>query len=83
MASDWPPIASNCPRLPLIAQANQVAIAKAGGVPPLIMWLAGGFDSNAKGGYNADAQREATSALLAMATNNEPLQGLISLPNCL
>jgi hypothetical protein len=44
------------------------------------MWLAGGFDSNAKGGYNADAQREATSALLAMATNNEPLQGLISLP---
>ena len=45
------------------------------------MWLAGDFDSNAKGGYNAaDAQREATSALLAMATNNEPLQGLISLP---
>jgi hypothetical protein len=43
------------------------------------MWLSGGFDSSAKGGYNADAPREATSALLATATKNEPLQGLISL----
>jgi hypothetical protein len=77
IAHDWPLIAHDWP---LIAQANQVAIAKAGGVPQLIMWLAkGGYMWNAKGGYNADAQREATSALLAMATNNEPLQGLISL----
>jgi len=55
-------------------QANQFATAKVGGMPPLIMWL----ESNAKGGYNADAPREATSALLAVATNNEPLQGLIT-----
>ena len=61
--------------------ANQMAIAKAGGVPPLIMWLTGGFDSGAKGNANVDAQCEAALALLSMATGNEPLQGLIARSN--
>ena len=57
--------------------ANQIAVAKAGGVPAVIMWLAGTFDVGAKGSVNAEAQCEAAQALLAMATGNDPLQGLI------
>lgn len=56
---------------------NQLAIAKAGCVPSVIMWLSGGFDAAAQGAVNMEAQCEAAHALLDIATNNEPLQGLI------
>ena len=55
---------------------NQLAIAKAGCVPSVIMWLAGGIDSNVTQ-PNYEAQCEAANALLELATNNEPLQGLV------
>ena len=62
------------------SQANQAAIAKAGGVPPLILWLSGGFDSG-KGGVNSEAQAAAATALLSMVVGNEPLQALIARSN--
>ena len=58
------------------SNANQLAMAKAGCVPSIIMWLSGGIDNN-NTQPNYDAQREAANALLDLATNNEPLQGLI------
>ncbi len=51
--------------------SNQLALAKAGAVPNLIMWLSGGFDARS---INMDAQREAARALLSLATNNFVLQ---------
>ena len=51
--------------------ANQVAIAKAGGIPPLIQWLSGGLD---RFNFSAEAQREAARALLAVASNNVSTQ---------
>ena len=54
---------------------TQVAIAKAGGVPPLIMWLSGGFDARS---FNADAQQEAARALLALVESNTPLQAFVA-----
>ena len=51
--------------------SNQLALAKAGAVPNLIMWLSGGFDAR---NINVDAQREAARALLSLATNNFILQ---------
>jgi len=63
---------------------NQAAIAKAGGVPSLIMWLSGNFAhdaSAAKGANMAEAQAAAAHALLSMVTNNEPLQALIARSN--
>ena len=62
--------------------ANQLSIAKAGGIPFIISWL---------GNDDADAQKEAAHALLALATNNiqtqvliandEGLQGLVGVIN--
>ena len=63
------------------SNANQAAIAKAGGVPPLIMWLSGGFDAGNKGATNAEAQAAAADALLSMVSNNDPLQAMISRSN--
>ena len=54
--------------------SNQLAMAKAGGVPPLIMWLSGGFDQRS---FNGEAQREAAHALLSLVTDNEALQGAV------
>jgi vacuolar protein 8 len=45
--------------------ANQLAIAKVGGVPPIISWLSSSSE---------DAQREAAHAVLAVATNNATTQ---------
>lgn len=50
--------------------ANQLAIAKAGGVPPVIAWL----ESNAE-----EAQREAAHAVLAIATSNATTQVCVHL----
>lgn len=58
--------------------ANQIAMAKAGGVPPLIMWLSGGFDARS---FSAEAQQEAAHALLSVVSNNEALQGLVTRSN--
>ena len=58
--------------------SNQLAIGKAGGVAPLIMWLSGGFDARS---FNADAQTEAAHALLALATNAPLLQEAIAKAN--
>ena len=55
--------------------SNQLALAKAGSVPLLIMWLSGGFDARS---FNADAQREAAKAVLAMTTNNGQLQEAVA-----
>ena len=62
---------------------NQAAIAKAGGVPPLILWLSGGGGdaSGTGGGSNAEAQAAAATALLSMVSGNEHLQALISQSN--
>jgi N-acetylmuramic acid 6-phosphate (MurNAc-6-P) etherase len=49
--------------------ANQVAIAKTGGIPPVIVWLAS---------TSEEAQREAAFALLHMAQNNTTTQVLIA-----
>ena len=54
------------------SSANQVAIAKAGGIPPLITWL---------GNASEDAQREAAAALLSLATDNATTQVLIAKSN--
>lgn len=45
--------------------ANQTAIAKVGGVPPVISWLSNSSE---------EAQREAAHAVLAIATNNATTQ---------
>ena len=60
--------------LSLESSHNQVALAKAGGVPPLIMWLSGGFDAKT---FNPGAQQEAVRALLSIVSNNGPLQTLV------
>ncbi|KOO32569.1 beta-glucan synthesis-associated [Chrysochromulina tobinii] len=62
------------------SNSNQAAIAKAGGVPTLIMWLSGGF-SDGKTGGNLEAQAAAADALLSMVSNNDPLQALIARSN--
>ena len=53
---------------------NQLAIAKAGGIPPLINWLSGCLDS--RSAFSADAQREAAHALLEVCACNAPLQAV-------
>ena len=55
---------------------NQLAIAKATGIPPLIQWLSGSLDTRAA--FSADAQCEAAHALLSVAANNSPLQAIIA-----
>ena len=57
-------------------------------MPPLIMWLSGGFgDAATKDGaagkkaVNLDAQREAARALLSLATNNWQIQEAIAKAN--
>ena len=55
--------------------ANQFAMAKAGGIAPLISWLSGSLDS--RQACNEDAQREAARAVLAVAANNASLQTTI------
>ena len=62
------------------SNSNQATIAKAGGVPTLIMWLSGGF-SDGKTGGNLEAQAAAADALLSMVSNNDPLQALIARSN--
>ena len=52
--------------------ANQVAIAKIGGIPPIIQWLSSSDEA---------VQKEAASALLHMATNNTTTQVLIAKSN--
>ena len=52
--------------------ANQVAIAKAGGIPPLITWL---------GTTVGEVQREAAHALLSIVTNNTTTQHLVAKTN--
>ena len=69
-------ILSSVSKLCLSSSANQVAIAKAGGVPAVITWLSGSFEGT-KGPVDAKAQCEAAQALLSMATGNDPLQSLI------
>lgn len=54
----------------------QAAIAKAGGVPPLIVWLSGGG-----GDASPEAQAAAATALLSMVAGNEMLQSLIAQSN--
>ena len=56
--------------------ANQLALAKAGGLPSLIAWLSGSADARWLGG-NPDAQREAAHAVLSMVVNNATLQAAI------
>lgn len=53
---------------------NQVALAKAGGIQPLIVWLATMAE---------EAQREAAAAMLALATDNATTQVLISKSNAI
>lgn len=54
---------------------NQAAIARAGGVPPLIQWLSGGgCSSGDAGAKDAGAQAAAAHALLSMVAGNEQLQ---------
>ena len=71
------------------SSANQTALAKAGGIPPLITWLSGTLDSasaqhgastpaHVGRGFNEEAQREAVCALLSIATSNTSLQALIA-----
>ena len=55
--------------------ANQIAIAKAGGIAPLIQWLNGGLDRHS---FSAEAQKEAASAVLAITTNNASTQVLVA-----
>jgi hypothetical protein len=50
--------------------ANQLAIAKVGGIPPVISWLSSPAE---------EAQREAAHAVLAIAANNSTTQARISL----
>ena len=63
------------------SNANQAAIAKAGGVPHLIMWLSGGGEGGNKSAALPEAQAAAADALLSMVANNDPLQALISRSN--
>ena len=49
--------------------ANQLAISKVGGIPPVITWL---------GSEKEEAQREAAHAVLAIAANNATTQVRIS-----
>ena len=74
------------------SSANQAAIAKAGGVPPLILWLSGG--GGAAGGDGAKsstegtaalqgAQAAAATALLSMVAGNEMLQVRAAPPHSL
>ena len=65
-------IASFC----LDSAHNQLAIAKAGGIPLTVTWLGGSMDGRIE--KSADAQREAAHALFAIATNNAPLQAQIA-----
>ena len=55
---------------------NQLAIARAGGLPPLISWLSGGVSEGRP--FYADAQREAAHALLAVCASNAPLQAAVA-----
>ena len=55
---------------------NQLAIARAGGIPLVVTWLSGSLDGRPP--LSADAQREAAHALFAIATNNAPLQAQIA-----
>ena len=71
-------ILSSIRKLAEDSAANQLSFGKAGGVAPLIMWLSGGFDARS---FNADAQREAAHALLALATNSSALQEGIAKAN--
>ena len=68
-------------RLGADSAANQMALAKAGGIGPLIVWLAGTLDGATGRNYNADAQCQAVFALLSLATNNATLQALIAKSN--
>ena len=61
--------------LSLQHSTNQTAFAKAGAVPPLIMWLSGGMDAKA---LNPAAQVEASHALLCVVSNNQPVQGVVA-----
>ena len=56
------------------ATSNQAAMAKAGAMPLLIMWLSGGFDAR---DFNEHAQRQAAHALLSMGIGNSAVQSLI------
>ena len=49
--------------------ANQVAIAKAGGIPPLIVWL---------NHVNEECQKVASKAMLSLAANNATAQSMIT-----
>ena len=51
--------------------ANQIAIAKASGIPPLITWMSGSLD---RFGFSAEAQREAARAVLGVTSNNPTTQ---------
>ena len=55
--------------------ANQIAIAKASGIQPLITWMSGGLD---KFGFSAEAQREAARAVLSVSSNNPTTQQLVA-----
>ena len=55
--------------------ANQIAIAKASGISPLITWMSGGLD---RFSFSADAQREAARAVLSVASNNPTTQVLVA-----
>lgn len=55
--------------------ANQIAIAKASGIQPLITWMSGGLD---KLSFSAEAQREAARAVLGVASNNPTTQMLVA-----
>ena len=59
--------------------SNQVAIAKTGGIPPIIQWLSSSTLSNDE--VQREVQKEAASALLHMATNNPTTQVLIAKSN--
>ena len=54
--------------------ANQVAIAKGGGIPPLITWLSGG---------NAATQAQAAHALVSLSIDNLTTQMLIAKSNAI
>ena len=56
------------------SSANQAAIAKAGGVPPLIQWLSGGGGDASAAKSSSAAQAAAATALLSMVAGNEMLQ---------
>ena len=52
--------------------ANQAAVAKTGGIPPLIVWLS-----------NAQAQAQAARALLCVAADNTSTQTMIARSNAI